>query len=315
MKQAIALLVCFFYSFNVQATVIKMIGKEEYGFNQPKYVNKFIPTRDSFDIYCLAEDNNFPFSSKEQGSVFHRVFDDIFEKEKINIFFQYPKDYQKSVENFERGIYPEVARALCDVYYEHLPYSKNEYVYPAFFENKIYVITSIQNKLDLTTKESLKKYKGIRSKTDRISSFITKEFANLNIKEMQDYSKAYEELLTGKADYMVASYYPSLIEAYKLGIRNYIVYSADSVWKMPMFLRAHPELKHHPRMKAMEKYLRSARYKKMREDAFEELIEIYKNNTLGIVPPTYITIEKNDQEAKKEKEILEKTTEEQNLEN
>ncbi|MBO5037895.1 MAG: hypothetical protein J6C85_00350 [Alphaproteobacteria bacterium] len=313
MKQITALLIIFFCSFNVSAATIKMFGKEENGFNQPKYVQKFISGTEYLDIYCIAKDNHFPFSSKEQETVFYKVFEELTDKEHIAFHYSYPNDFQKKVENFERGKSQEYINAYCNAYYEHLPYSKNEYIYPAFFENKIYVITSIQNKLELTTKESLKKYRGIRSKTDQISSFVAKDFSNLKIKEVDNYAKAYEELLTGKADYLVASYYPSLIEAYKLGIRNYIIYSANSVWKMPMFIRIHPKLKNNSRIKAMEKYLKSSRYKKIRDAAFEELIEIYKNNTLGIVPPTYINTEQKDR--KEEKEAEEKTTQEQKLEN
>lgn len=311
MKQIVALLIIFFYSFNVSAATIKMFGKEENGFNQPRYIQDLISGKEYLDIYCIAKDNHFPFSSKEQGSIFYKIFEELADKGNIAFHYSYPKDFPKKVEEFERGIPLEGINAYCNAYYEQLPYSKNEYIYPAFFENKIYVITSIQNKLDLTTKESLKNYRGVRSKTDQISSFIAKEFSNLKIKDIDNYAKAYEELLTGKADYMVASYYPSLIEAYKLGIRNYIIYSANSVWKIPMFIRVHPKLKNNSRIKAMEKYLKSSRYKQKKDAVFEELVEIYKNNTQGIVPPTYINIGQNDHK----KETEEKTTQEQKLEN
>lgn len=313
MKQIIALLVIFLYSSNVSAATIRMYGKEKNGFSQPRYMQESVIGRDNLNLYCIAKDNHFPFSSKEQGSLFYKIFEDLADKAHITLYYSYLNDFEKKVEDFERGTSPDGINAYCNAYYEHLPYSKNEYIYPAFFENKIYVITSIQNKLDLTTKESLKKYRGIRSQTDHISSFMTKEFANLKIKDMENYAKAYEELLTGKADYMVASYYPSLIEAYKLGIRNYIIYSKDSVWKMPMFIRILPQLKNKAQIKAMEKYLKSAHYKKIRDAAFEELIEIYKNNTQGIVPPTYVNIQQNNSEPQKETE--EKTTPEQKLEN
>lgn len=313
MKQITALLVIFFYSFNVSAATIRMFGREKNGFSQPRYMQEIVVSRENLNFYCMAKDNHFPFSSKGQGSVFYKIFEDLAYKAHVTFDYFYPNDFEKKVENFEQGRPPEGINAYCNAYYEYLPYSKNEYVYPAFFENKIYVITSIQNKLDLTTKESLKNYRGVRSQTDHISSFIAKEFANLKIKDMENYAKAYEELLTGKADYMVASYYPSLIEAYKLGIRNYIIYSKDGVWKMPMFIRILPQLKNKPQVKAMEKYLKSARYKKIRDAAFEELIEIYKNNTQGIVPPTYVNIQQNNSEPQKETE--EKTTPEQKLEN
>lgn len=55
-----------------------------------------------------------------------------------------------------------------------------------------------------------------------------------------------------------------------------------------MFFRALPEVTDDERVKSLKTYLKSARYKKVRDDAFKELIKIYEENTRGIVPPTYI---------------------------
>lgn len=74
----------------------------------------------------------------------------------------------------------------------------------------------------------------------------------MGIKEAKDYPEAYRQLLSGEADYVVGTYYPSQIELYKLGIRDYVVYSKAPVWKMPMFIRAMPGLAEHPRMEYLK---------------------------------------------------------------
>ena len=58
----------------------------------------------------------------------------------------------------------------------------------------------------------------------------------------------------------------------------------------------------HPRMENFVRYLKSSSYKKARDDAFAELIEVYKNNTRGIVPPTYISVVKEEPEKQPESE-------------
>lgn len=270
--------------------IIKMYGKEQYGYNQPRYSRKPDEWKDRFYITAIADPDNFPLSSREQGSVFAKIFADLSQQEHMDIIFYYPRNYKQSIENFERGKteYMEDTRTVFGVYFENIPYSKNEYIYPSFFENDVYLIMSGSRIIDASTKDELKKYKGVYVANDKFSSFVLKDLKALGIKEVENYNEAYKQLLSGDADFIAGCYYRSRIEAYKIGIRDYIVYSKTPVWKMPMFLRAFPSLAQHPRLKYLKKYLKSSHYKKIRDEAFEELMEIYKENTRGVVPPTYV---------------------------
>ena len=295
-------LVCVFCG-QVQAAdnIITMFGKDVNGYNQPRYYKS--STRydwlDRFDIVAISDPDNFPWSSAEQGSVFVKIFEDLAQKEHIVVVFYYPGEgYEQSVDDFEKGKVKFMTKtnAVFGTYYENIPYSKNEYIYPAFFENNIHIITSARNNIAVKTKEDLKNFKGVYSADDRFSSFVLKDFKSLGIKEAKDYPEAYRQLLSGEADYVVGTYYPSQIELYKLGIRDYVVYSKAPVWKMPMFIRAMPGLAEHPRMEYLKKYLRSSRYKKVRDEALQELLDIYRENTKGIVPPTYVNTAPDKQE-------------------
>ena len=281
-------------SANATEDIISLKGKEIFGYNQPYYHfdDAQYGWKDRYNIVALVNPNNFPVSSYEQGSVFTKIFDDLAKKEHIVISFYYPRDYQTSIENFEKKIVDSFsgANTVFGVYYENIPYSKNEYIYPTFFENQIHIITAAQKKANMNNKEDLKNYKGVYAATDNFSSFILKEFANLGIKQVKDFPEAYKALLSGEADYIAGSYYPGIIEAYKLGIRDYVVFSKDAVWKIPMFIRAFPEVARHPRIAYLKRYFKSQRYKKIRDEALQELVDIYKENTKGIVPPTYIKI-------------------------
>lgn len=273
-----------------QAETIQMIGHDEYGYNLPKYISSAPKAsgRIKLRLKALADDKNFPISSLEQGSVFSKIFDEMLIKNSIQFSIIYrPETYQKAVRDFERNESGDV-NAHFGVYYKDAPYSKNQYIYPAFFTNDVHIITSLHNKLELAAKNDLKKYKGVHVQTDKISDFVAKDFASFNIKEVESFSKAFELLLTGEIDYIAASYYLSLIELYKTGIRDYVAYSQEPVWKIPMFIRVHPQLMKSPKIKELENILKSDEYKKQRDELLTELVEIYQENTRGIVPPKYV---------------------------
>ncbi|MCM1323117.1 MAG: hypothetical protein NC218_02935 [Acetobacter sp.] len=272
------------------AAEIKMYGKETYGYEQPKYLERSVEQekRGVFRLFALADYDNFPIASYEQGSVFNKIFRDMEDAINVKISLVYNKDEDR-IKSFERGeiIGGDNTRARFGVYFEDYPYSKNEYVYPAFFENRIHLIMSTRNKLSLKGKQSLKNYKGVFVKADKLPSYVLKDFSSLGLEKVDDFYTAFEYLLTGKADYIAASYYLSEIESYKQGVRNYIVYSKVPVWKMPMFIRILPQLENDESINKLKKYLKSERYQKIKEDVFAELMEIYRENTRGIVPPTY----------------------------
>lgn len=293
-----------------------MFGQRENGFNQPKYITDFVDSSNKTDLtlIALADENNFPFSSKDQGSVFYKIFENAPKAAHTNIIFAYREGrYEEKALAFERGKVDNV-NAHFGVYYKDMPYSVDRYIYPSLMYNNIHIISALHNKINITGKNTLKNFKGVRVLKDKVPSIVEKDYAELNVKGVKDYPDAFEELLTGKADYIAASYYPSLIAAYKLGIREFIAYSKDPVWKLPLFFLVRPEVMRHPRMENFIRYLKSSSYKKARDDAFAELIEFYKNNTRGIVPPTYISIVKEESEEQTEN-AENSATEQQKLEN
>lgn len=300
MKIILAILMCFFYISDVKSSNIKMYGKETYGYDQPKYIENYTEknTRKVMRIVALADSDDFPISSAEQGSVFNKIFLDMEKNAGVQISLKYSnQDYQDYVDNFERGnqVYIDNVTARFAVPYEDYPYSKNSYIYPAFFENKIYLLMSDNNKLSIQGKDTLKNYKGVYVKTDKFPKYILKEFNALGVSESPDYDDAIEKLLTGKIDYITANYYPSLIETYKKGVRNFVAYSKTPVWKISLFLRGLPGLVQDKRLNKLKSYLKSDHYKQVRDEAFAELIEIYRKNTQGILPPKYIGYDKDEE--------------------
>lgn len=287
---------------------IWMKGKEVNGYNQPHYEKiSGYDWKDRYIITSLADPDNFPWSSASQGSVFSKIFRDLAEKEHIIVDFYYPRNYPNAVQKFEEGVVSSFSgvNTLFGVYYENIPYSQNVYIYPSFFENPVHVITSASSNPDINNKEDLKKFRGVYADTDKFSSFVLKDFSNFGIKKVKNFPEAYKQLLSDEADYIVGSYYSGIIEAYKLGIRDYVTFSKEAVWKMPMFFRAFPKIERYSRVEYLKRYLKSPRYKKIRDEALRELVEIYKENTKGVVPPTYIkttTTQKNEEQSQNVKE-------------
>ncbi len=296
MRIILATLILSIYALSAQAEVLKMYGKEKYGYDQPKYIIDYPISRKtkSLNIYALADHDNFPLSSLEQGSVFNKIFLDMADAINVYVHLKYSENkYEDKINDFESGKSSEDAR--FGTYYEEYPYSKNEYIYPAFFENAIHVIMSTDNKLNLQGKKSLAEYKGVYVKTDKLPKYILKDFTSLGIEEVATIQEAYEKLLTKKVDFIAASYYSSLIEAYKQGIRKFVSFSKTPVWKASVFLRVSPKIKKDSREASITKYLKSERYKKVRDKAFQELINIYKENTKGVIPPTYIGFDRKEE--------------------
>ena len=64
---------------------------------------------------------------------------------------------------------------------------------------------------------------------------------------------------------------------------------------MPLFIRVRPNIMKNRHIEELSKYLKSTQYKKALKEALEELVDIYRENTAGIVPPTY-TRESDDNE-------------------
>ena len=123
---------------------------------------------------------------------------------------------------------------------------------------------------------------------DKVSQKIEKDFTRYNISSIETYDKAFEELLTGRVDFVVASYYKSQIFLYEKGLRKYVNYSVNPLWKMPLFIKLSPKAISHSRIVYLKNYIKSQKYKTKRDEALEEMLNFYKENTKGVVPPTYI---------------------------
>ncbi|MBQ8751221.1 MAG: hypothetical protein IJZ30_06275 [Alphaproteobacteria bacterium] len=292
-------------AFSYEIKQKKLNGIE---YKEPVYEDKIglYTHKDQFTLWLYADEDNFPYSSDQQGSVFNKIFEDLFEKEHIAIkITRFEKEYYEGFDEgfkaFEVGKIKD--KGIFATHYENSKYGKNKYLYPAFAENEIYIITSLGKNINTPNKEGLKQYKGAYAKEDFLPSFVIKDLSKLGAVEKNNFSDAFEALLTGEIDYVAASNYKSQIFLYKLGLRNYVKYSVDAVWKAPLFIKLTPQRIQNSRLEYLKKYFKTEGYKQKRDEAFRELLKIYEENTKGIVPPTYVkNIEEVSQDAKQKVE-------------
>lgn len=303
MKQ-LATLLAFFLSLSnssIAWAASSSFKDVESGYTEIKYKNnqKQFVWSDAFLLSTIGAVDKAPLSSLSQGSVFNEIFEDLAKEEHIiisvNIPYsaeQYEKMSQKLEKELDKWSAQEYRNSFFGKYFEYNPYSKMVYIYPSFFENKVYVITCPDRKINIEKKSDLNNFKGAYVSADYFSSNVLKDFANLKMEKTESFEKAFEQLLTGKVDYVAANYYSSLIALYKLGIREYVTYSQEPAWKMALFITATPKIANHPRIKILKKYFQSERYKKIRDDALAKMVEFYKETYKGTVPPTFINKEK-----------------------
>jgi hypothetical protein len=289
----------FFYTLPAHAEDFYKItqrGIKKYGYNKPFYSNLIREgiAADQYNLYFIADPDSFPFYSNEQGSVFYKVFSDLMNKEHIAIRIRETgKDYNTVVNEFEKILSEEGKKisgidAIFGVEFDNVQYSTNKFLYPSFAENKIHLITPNDKIIKISSKNELKNYKGLYVAQDKVSKTIEKDFIRHGITKAETYDQAFEELLTGKVDFIVSSFYKSQIFLYQKGLRNFVNYSVNPVWKMPLFIKFAPRAITHQRIGDLKKYISSQEYKDKRDEALNEVLEFYKENTKGVIPPTYV---------------------------
>ena len=300
LKYIVAFIFTICCALNVNAGNIKMFGKEDFGYNIPQYKKNKEYKNIKFRINAIAHSDNFPISSSLQGTILSDAIDDLAENYDILInLVHFEDEYDAKIDEFEKNIKKEgvnhgLLTGSFGVAYDSHLYSKNKYIFPAFFEDNLHLITQVGSSIEIKTTKDLSKHKGVYVKKGQKSSKIIKDLSKMNIAPVETYSKAFELLLTGKVDYIIGSYYSSQIEAYRLGVRNFLVYSKTAIWKNPLFIRVAPDIYSENYIKIIKNYFGSKKYKDNRDASLKRVLEIYRENTQGVVPPMYTNKENSE---------------------
>lgn len=203
-------------------------------------------------------------------------------------------------------------------------FGKLHLLYPAVVSNPIHIITLPDTNAKIKSMADLQNLKGAAIKTEYFSDFVMRKIEPLNLYYAETPYEAYEKLFTGDVDYVIGGLYYNKLEASKLGIEQYLSYSTNPVFKIPVFLAVCPKM---PRLKEFEKTMKTEMSKpEFAETVKSSILQIINDElekNAGIVPPAFAkkVIEgptpeelKALEEEKLQKEQQEKQLEEKKLE-
>lgn len=166
-----------------------------------------------------------------------------------------------------------------------------EIIFPAVVANPVHLIVQTDSGIPGKIRHyaDLKDLKGVVSKTEYFSDFVLRKLKELNITYVNSPYEAYESVITGKADYMLGSMYYNRIMASRYGVGDYLAYSKNPVFKIPVFVALSKVM---PVMSEYKKMLHDEFSKPEFADAVKQQIldmvnaEVDKN--AGVVPPSFI---------------------------
>ena len=180
-------------------------------------------------------------------------------------------------------------------------FSGLEVIYPAVVSNPIHLIAQSDIHEKVKNIGDLRKLKGIACKTEYFSDFVLRKFKELNISYVDTPYEAYEMVIKGKADYMLGSLYYNKIMASRYGLGDYLKYSKNPLWKIPLFIslsKVMPVLSEYKKALQAE-FNNPAFAHEIKQNIIDAVNEEVDKNA-GIVPPSFI--EEVSQQPEEEKE-------------
>jgi polar amino acid transport system substrate-binding protein len=129
------------------------------------------------------------------------------------------------------------ADMIVGIYYNDERATYLDYVQPAFVYDPVVVFVVKGKELPFTDQEDLIGKKGVTNHGEsygtEFDAFIQEK---LTLARSNGIDEAFNDLLSGKADYMIAGYYPGLAEAAKLGVKDQIEALNPALLSAEMFV-------------------------------------------------------------------------------
>ena len=219
------------------------------------------------------------------GSVFQDVLASVIPESEPELYYVYYDTLTQAVLDIKAG----KTEVYLGAFYGTSVFEDFDFVFPAVLNNPVYLMMPQSKIRQVRNLDDLKKLRGIYVQKEMFSDHVLNMFKDFGLTAVKSTDAAYEQLLTGEADFMFGSYYYQYIQVLEKGLKNYISFSSKPIWNMPMFVAISKRL---PNRAIMHEYLR----KKVSSPSFKEkvlshlktLIEEKEKQTVGTVPPTYI---------------------------
>ncbi len=217
-------------------------------------------------------------------SVFRSLIEEYAPKHNFELAYVINKNYPVLVRDVRRG---EID-VLLGMYHETKIYNGLEYIFPAVVNNPLVVIMLPGRIHEVSTKSDLKKLRGVMNAHEHISDYVAGELKSYNIKKFDKSVDVYEQLFTGKADYVLGSLYFNMIETSKLGLRSKVSFSKQALWNMPMFIGV-SKLSRNKKMliKTLEALMEKPETRTNINNRLRDMVMQAEKDYIGVVPPAY----------------------------
>lgn len=270
-------------------------------------------TATSFPDYPPFSDITGLQNSEQLKTVFAPALEKFAEEQNFEFNYIPFKNYQTAVHNVRQG---EVD-LLLGIYYATKLYSGLEYIFPAVMHNPVHVIMLPSNISKVSKVEDLKNLKGVYIKSEHFSDYMIKNFQNFNITPVETPYDAYEQLFVSDIDFIIGSYYFNYAYVLTTGLKNYVSFSKDSLWNMPLFIGVSKASKKSKALAPLlTKAINSEYFKKDITEAMQNTVHELEKKSQGIVPPKFVRVQSQDEvtPADEIKPVETATTNEQNQE-
>ena len=247
-----------------------------------------IKSRTQEKLHVTGFFDYYPFG-EYQNNIYEGVFKPFIEDFSSNAqyvldFLPISMGYEDTVREVSKG----EADVLLGMYSETSLYADMKFIYPAAIDNPIHLVMLPANLNKVRSTQDLKNLKGGMDSREHLSDFVKDKLSAFNLEYVNDSYELYAKLIRGEIDYVLTSVYYGTIETAKLGIRNLVVFSKQSLWSMPVFIgisksSIHREYLSHMLSKTLEKPETRERIKKDMMDIVNGITQQYT----GTVPPSF----------------------------
>jgi polar amino acid transport system substrate-binding protein len=129
------------------------------------------------------------------------------------------------------------ADMIFGIYYNDERAKYLDYVQPAFMFDDVAIFVGKGKKFPFTGQDDLIGKKGVTNQGESYgTNFDAFMKAKLDVARANGIEAAFQDLLSGKADYLIAGYYPGLAEAAKEGIKDQIEVLDQALLTAEMFV-------------------------------------------------------------------------------
>lgn len=184
-----------------------------------------------YEIVKIDQDNNKQAGKRQY--LFQELLNDFAKENNANmVYLNYLTDYNSIIRDVRSGNID----ILLGMYHDTKLYAGLDYVLPAPISNPITLMTLPSRRNEIKSLEDVKKLKGAILEKEILSDFVTEQMKDYDVVKIRDPNELFRMLFTKEIDYVFTGYYTGLIEASKLGLRNYVAFSKQIIWDIPMFI-------------------------------------------------------------------------------